>query len=964
MPERTLIVPKFRSLEEFSTWWQRPDIIHLQRSLQEHPHIKPWLAQLQDTQKTEEIAPSVSKEFGRYILERKLGEGGMGVVYLALDPALNRRVALKILSDKSPEAIQRFMREAESTAKLKHPHIIQVYEVGGISHNYYFTMEYVEGTSLDALISEKKLHPRRAAEIICDIASALHYAHTNNLIHRDIKPSNILIDSQGRTYLTDFGLAKETTGLERALTMSGTVLGTPEYMSPEQATGDKNRTDQRSDIFSLGATLYHSLTGQSPFKGDDLYQVLEAVMHKDPLPPKRLVPVLSRDIETICMKCLDKEPARRYQNAQELADDLKRFLNGEEILARPTGFITRIWRKSKRNRAASLAMAGAVVILIGVAIWMQIAKADRITDYRTKARKSFEIKRFEDTLTWSKQILELSPTDNEARRLLKESQLALNKRNEARKVLERSKSIVDADEKIKMLAKALEIDPAFAEAWQEIGYTYNRQNDYRNAHKAFSKAIAVDKALVNSYFARAHIAKVINKDYKGAAADFAKVLELDPESYMGYFAKGAIELHNGDYKQAIADFTRVIELKPDDVDAYDERAKAYLRRGQRGLALSDWNKAIEINPDFASAYYSRGDIYLADNKLDLALKDFNKYVELNPQEPAGYCIRAIIYTRMGRLDLALADANKAVEINPDNADMYYRRADLYYQNENNDEAIADYSRAIELDPKCAEAYFGRAACYGLKGQLDEVIMDCNKAIELKPALAHAYTTRGAAYLDKGDLDRALGDLNKTIELAPEYPNAYFHRGFAYYQTNDCDRAIADYSRAIKIDPKEFMYYLKRADAYGFSGKYTQAVSDYTKAIELAPRKPAGYKGRGMAYCFMKNFDRALPDLDKALELGPKDPVAYYWRGMVRYQRDELDLAIADFTKTIKFEPKSAEAYRDRAYAYAGKKDYDKAIADGEMFVKLTPDEQQRKEVEWFIGTWRSFRAKESKPPAK
>lgn len=964
MPERTLIVPKFRSLEEFSRWWKSSAIIPLQRSLQEHPHIKPWLEQVKNIRMPVESVPPMAKEFGRYILERKLGEGGMGVVYLALDPALNRRVALKILSDRSPEAIQRFMREAESTAKLKHPHIIQVYEVGGVSNNYYFTMEYVEGASLDALINKKQLPVKRAAEIVCDIASALHYAHANNLIHRDIKPSNILIDNQGRPYLTDFGLAKETTGLERALTMSGTVLGTPEYMSPEQATGDKNRTDQRSDVFSLGATLYHSLAGQSPFKGDDLYRVLEGVMHKDPIPPKRLVPAISRDIETICLKCLEKEPARRYQSAQELADDLKRFLNGEEILARPTGFITRIWRKSKRNRAASFAVAGAVVILIGVVIWLQIAKSDRITDYRAKALKSFEIKKFEDTLTWSRQILELSPNDVEAKRLLSESQSLLNRRNEAKKVLDRSKHIAAADDKIKMLEHALEIDPAFAEAWQEIGYTYNDANDYRNAYKAFSKAIEVDKTLVNAYFERAHITMDVFKDYKGAAGDFSKVVELDPESYMGYFSKGTIENHNGKYKQAIADLTRVIELKTDFGYAYTVRGRVYEFTGRKDLALADWTKAIEIQPNGSDAYYNRGTFYLADNKLDLALSDFNKYVELNPREPAGYCIRDIIYTQMGRLDLALADASKAVELNPDNADMHYRRAEVYSRKGDNDKAIADYSRAIELDSKCANAYVGRAACYGFKGQLDEAVVDCNKAIELTPALAYAYTTRGAVYIEQGDLDRAISDLDKSVELDPKHSAAYFHRGFAYHQKSDGDRAIADYSRAIKLAPKELTYYLKRAEAYGASGKYSQAVDDYTKAIETATEKPDGYRGRGMAYYYMKNMDKALPDLDKAILLNSKDAAAYYWRGMVRYQKDYLDLAIADFTKTIRLDPELVDAYRERAYSYAGKKDYDKAIADGEIYIKRTTDDLQRKDVEWFVNTWRVFRAKQNQPTDK
>ena len=965
MPDQNLIVPEFRSAEEFSRWWQGPDINRLDSSLQAHLHIKPWLEQLKDIKIQEEPIPPIPKEFGRYLVDKELGQGGMGVVYLALDPALKRQVALKILTDKSPEAVQRFMREAESTAKLKHPNIIQVYEVGGISGNYYFTMEYVEGTSLDALIYEKQLTARRAAEIICDIANALHYAHANNLVHRDIKPSNILIDNQGRTYLTDFGLAKETTGLERALTISGTILGTPDYMAPEQASGDKSLIDQRSDIFSLGATLYQSLTGQLPFKGGDLYQVLEGVIRKDPIPPKRLASSISRDIETICLKCLEKEPVRRYQTAQELADDLRRFLNGEEILARPTGFITRIWRKSKRNRAASFAGAGAVIGLIAMGIWMQTAQSGRITDYRTRARQSFEMKKFEDALTWSKQILELLPADTEAGKLFQESQDMVNRRNEARKAFNRTKSIADADEIIPVLKKALEIDPTFGEAWQELGYIYNSKNDYRNAFKMFTKATEVDSSLVNSYFERAHISKNINKDYDGAVGDFARVIELDPESYMGYFAKGAIEVRNGKYKQGIVDLTRAIELKSDYSNAYYDRGQAYFFRGQKDLALADWSRAIEISPNRTTGYFSRGDLYLTEGKLDLALKDFSRHIELSPQDLPVYCARAMLYSKMGLIDLALADANKSAELQPNNSYVYYMRGEINYGHGRYNNGIADYSRAIELYPKFTEAYAGRAVCYGLLNKLDEAIVDCNRALELDPALAYAYTTRGATYLGKGDITRALKDLDQAIKLDPQRHGAYYQRGYAYCKKNDYEQAIADYTQAIKLAPNEAEYYLQRADAYGVVSKYKQAEIDYTSAIALAPKETIGYRGRGMAYYYSNNTDKALADFNKAIELNPKDAVAYYWSGMTHYQRNNFDSAIVSYTRAIKLDPKSLDAHRERAYSYGRKKMCREAVADGERFIKMTqPNDPQIEEMKRYISVWRTFITKENQSPAK
>ncbi|MEW6027817.1 MAG: serine/threonine-protein kinase, partial [Planctomycetota bacterium] len=361
MPDKTIQVNRFNSPEEFHLWWESPEITQVHQAqpglLEEHPMVKPWL------DGSDKPAPEFIDGFGRYRVLKKLGQGGMGTVYLAVDPVLDRQVALKVTPLEGIEATARFMREVRSAAKLKHPNIVQVYEVGTQGKFHYFTMEYIDGSSLEGFIDGNKLSPMRIAGIICDIASALHYAHGQGIIHRDIKPGNILIDSQGKPYLTDFGLAKELAMSGRSLTMSGTVLGTPDYMSPEQARGESGRIDARSDIFSLGATLYYCLTGLSPFKDSDLYQVLNRVINKEPVLPTKTIRNLHRDLETICMKCLEKEPSRRYQTAQELADDLKRFIEGETIKARRSGLITKLIKKARRNKPAAFAMLGAALIL-------------------------------------------------------------------------------------------------------------------------------------------------------------------------------------------------------------------------------------------------------------------------------------------------------------------------------------------------------------------------------------------------------------------------------------------------------------------------------------------------------------------------------------------------------------------------------------------------------------------------
>ncbi|MEW6026325.1 MAG: serine/threonine-protein kinase, partial [Planctomycetota bacterium] len=379
MPDRTIQVPAFQSREEFLRWWESPEIVRLKTSLQEHPQIKPWLEQVDGF--------SAGKQFGKYRILRKLGQGGMGAVYLVADPVLNRQIALKTLQLEDIDSTARFMREARSTAKLKHPNIVNVYEAGVVGKIYYLTMDYIDGVSLADLIknADATLTPKRIVQIIHDIALALDYAHNNGIIHRDIKPGNILVDKSGKVYLTDFGLAKELSGLDRSLTISGTAIGTPDYMSPEQAMGRKDEVDKRSDIFSLGATFYHALTGRAPFQGDDLYNVLNKVVNHDPPTPNSIV-VVHKDLETICLKCLDKDRARRYQSASELAGDLSHFMEGEPILARRISPVTRLWRKIRKNKIISISVAGTVLIGITLLVVWGIYEYKNVRMEQEKAQ--------------------------------------------------------------------------------------------------------------------------------------------------------------------------------------------------------------------------------------------------------------------------------------------------------------------------------------------------------------------------------------------------------------------------------------------------------------------------------------------------------------------------------------------------------------------------------------------------
>lgn len=287
-----------------------------------------------------------ARSFGDYELLGEIARGGMGVVYRARQKSLNRIVALKMVlagQFASLAEVQRFHAEAEAAAGLDHPGIVPVYEVGQCAGQHFFSMGYVEGRSLAAKVADGPLLPREAAEITQTTAEAVHYAHTHGVIHRDLKPANVLLDKSGQPRVTDFGLAKRVEA-GPALTVTGQILGTPSYMSPEQAEVRTNDIGPASDVYSLGAILYELLTGRPPFRAATPLDTLLQVIATDPVPPRLLNPNVPRDLETICLKCLQKDRALRYPTAETLAADLARFLNNEPIQATSINLLERVTR--------------------------------------------------------------------------------------------------------------------------------------------------------------------------------------------------------------------------------------------------------------------------------------------------------------------------------------------------------------------------------------------------------------------------------------------------------------------------------------------------------------------------------------------------------------------------------------------------------------------------------------------
>jgi WD40 repeat protein len=315
-----------------------------------------------------EPAATFPRMFGCHELLGEIARGGMGVVYRAREAGLGRVVALKmILSPRfaSPEAVRRFRAEAEAAAKLDHPGIVPIFQVGEVEGQPYFSMGLVEAGSLDERLQSGPLPPHEAAALVKAVASAVHYAHSRNIVHRDLKPANILLHSDGRPMITDFGLAKEV-GAESGLTSAGQVMGTPNYMAPEQAEGKASEVGPLADVWAMGAILYALLTGKPPFETASAIETLSRVVCHDPTPPRRLRPEVGPDLDTICLKCLEKSPAARYASAAEVADELGRYLDGVPILARPIGRLEGCLRWARRSPALAASVVLGLVALLSL----------------------------------------------------------------------------------------------------------------------------------------------------------------------------------------------------------------------------------------------------------------------------------------------------------------------------------------------------------------------------------------------------------------------------------------------------------------------------------------------------------------------------------------------------------------------------------------------------------------------
>ncbi|MBI3724471.1 tetratricopeptide repeat protein [bacterium] len=701
------------------------------------------------------VALPQEARIGHYLLVRELGRGGMGVVFRARDTVLMRDVAIKVIHDArlaTKAALGRFQREAMATARLHHPGVVSVFETGEHEGRPYIVMELVTGESLEALLARETVEPMRLAALVREVALALEHAHENGIVHRDVKPENVIVDQAGRARLMDFGLAREIGSADR-LTATGQSLGTPAYMAPEQAAGDLAAQGPRTDVYGLGGILYRGLAGEPPFQGETVRELLFRVIREDAVPPSRGNPLVPRDLETIALRCLAKDPGSRYPTAAAVALDLARFEEGQAILARPAGWFERSRSWARRNQGLAWALAAIFVLAVGS--------------------------------SGAGVALTLSTVAS-----LKEQREALLRSQ--REAEERARSN-------RSRAQALLAD---AERFHE-------SKDFEAMRVATSRAIELAPEIPRAWYLRG-LAREELRDLDGALGDASRAIDLDARSAKSFELRGELHRAKGELEQAEADWARCLELDSRSTAALVGRAAARFRRGDYRGAGADASRATELDGRMPLAWIWRGLSRWKSGEAEGAIADFDRAIELEPTSSMAFTNRGAVHHGRGEVDLAFADFTRAIETDARNVDALLNRGVILDARGDLDSALADYERAVALAPRNAQALSKRGAVRQRKGDHEGAVSDFTLSLEIEPRNAFALSGLGASRLAQQDPKAAIELFDRALAIDPTVVVTYFNRGSAHYVLGENKEAIADYEKVIELAPLDPMAQTARA----------------------------------------------------------------------------------------------------------------------------------------------------------
>jgi len=853
-----------------------------------------------DNKDDEAFGPTIArmlKDFGDYELLEEIGRGGQGVVYRGRQKSLNRIVALKVigLAHWATEAhVKRFRLEAEAAASLNHPCIVPIYEVGERDGACYFSMGLVEGGQIDAVAKREPMPIRHAAELIAKLARTVSYAHEHGILHRDIKPGNILLDAKGEPHLTDFGLARlvET---ESSVTRTMEVLGTPSYMAPEQAMGNNAGVTSATDIYGLGAVLYQLLTGHPPFVGGTTYETVRLVLDTEPRQPRLWNRKIDRDLATICLKCLDKDPQRRYSSALALAEDLDRWLKHEPIRARRTGLVTR-GRKWVRRNPSIAVMAAMLLVLavpLGVMIWRTESERSAASN-PAPPEKSIAVLPFSNL---SKEQENAFFTDGVQDEILSHLAKVADLKVISRTSVMPYKSGVARN--LRQIGRQLGVAHLVEGSVQRAGnrVRVNAQLiDARTDRHVWGQTY--DRDLADVFTIQSEIAQQIADQLKAnlSPAEKAAIAErptADLVAYALYTKANEIDFW-GDWEGAEKSLNRKVELLEKAVQRDPDFALAYCALAKTQTLLSTGpghplelakkaaEAALRVRPDLGEAhlelarYYFYAAAYTGTGDFDRARDELAIVRRKLPNNSEALLITAKIDRHQNRWDSAVANLRKANELDPRNFEAGYwlgrtyfemRRYPEYEQLLTKDAAKGDpWSQYLlatinlaQGDPVAAQSFLDQVPLdFGPKGEIwwtrfnaALYLRDYDAATQVIAATSGNWADDAEA---EGQVARARGDKQKALAA------------FAVAR----EKLDARLSDKAKSDDFDYLKVVSEIDA-GL-GRKDQAIREARRAVDLKDpfERTLSVVNLALVYAWTGERDRALDQLEivAAIPAGP------------------------------------------------------------------------------------------------